>query len=111
MGGWVVGGWVDRWVGGWWVGRMLSSCLGRGAARYIRGLLLLPSCSLLTHSSTSTSPSSSFSFPHTILQSLSTLGRVISTLAEGGPKDHIPYRDSKLTYILKVTTAAVLTNK
>lgn len=36
-----------------------------------------------------------------INKSLSTLGRVISTLAEGKTRDHVPYRDSKLTYILK----------
>lgn len=36
-----------------------------------------------------------------INKSLSTLGRVIAALADGGPKDHVPYRDSKLTYILK----------
>ena len=36
-----------------------------------------------------------------INKSLTTLGRVISTLAEGKAADHVPYRDSKLTYILK----------
>ena len=33
--------------------------------------------------------------------SLLTLGKVISTLSEGKPNLHVPYRESKLTRILK----------
>ena len=36
-----------------------------------------------------------------INQSLSALGNVISVLAEGSGKAHIPYRDSKLTRLLQ----------
>lgn len=37
----------------------------------------------------------------TINQSLSALGKVISQLATGKRKDHIPYRDSKITRLLQ----------
>ncbi len=36
----------------------------------------------------------------TINLSLSCLGKVISSLAQGKKKDHIPYRDSKITRLL-----------
>lgn len=37
----------------------------------------------------------------TINLSLSSLGKVISALAQGKRKDHIPYRDSKITRLLQ----------
>lgn len=37
----------------------------------------------------------------TINLSLSCLGKVISSLAQGKKKDHIPYRDSKITRLLQ----------
>jgi len=37
----------------------------------------------------------------TINLSLSSLGKVISALAQGKKKDHISYRDSKLTRLLQ----------
>ena len=36
-----------------------------------------------------------------INKSLSTLGKVIKCLAKKRGSDHVPYRDSKLTFILK----------
>jgi hypothetical protein len=41
-----------------------------------------------------------------INKSLSTLGLVISRLAHAakGPTEHVPYRDSRLTWLLKVCT-------
>lgn len=36
-----------------------------------------------------------------INKSLSALGNVIKSLVEGGGKAHVPYRDSKLTFLLK----------
>jgi len=36
----------------------------------------------------------------TINLSLSSLGKVIQSLAQGKRKDHIPYRDSKITRLL-----------
>ncbi len=41
-----------------------------------------------------------------INKSLSTLGLVISRLAHAakGPAEHVPYRDSRLTWLLKVCT-------
>ena len=41
-----------------------------------------------------------FSELKTINLSLSSLGKVISALAQGKKKDHIPYRDSKITRLL-----------
>jgi len=37
----------------------------------------------------------------TINLSLSSLGKVIQSLAQGKRKDHIPYRDSKITRLLQ----------
>ena len=44
-----------------------------------------------------------------INKSLSTLGLVISRLAHAarGPAEHVPYRDSRLTWLLKVSHAAM----
>lgn len=37
----------------------------------------------------------------TINQSLSCLGKVIASLAQGKKKEHIPYRESKITRLLQ----------
>ena len=47
-----------------------------------------------------------------INKSLSTLGLVISRLAHAakGPAEHVPYRDSRLTWLLKVCTCLPASN-